>query len=379
MKYRLYKEEDYSVSKWMGGKTKELAIFPGNSRYLDRDFIWRLSSATVELEESDFSKLPDYDRVLMVLEGNVVLTYDGKRSIRLKELEQDSFDGAQKTKSYGKITDFNLMVRKGGDGILDLIRPEGEAKECSDTLNTERSCTTHALYCREGYGVVSFGEEQKMINPGELLVMEFGKEEPAYTVMGDGVIIRAQIGYDYEEPEVAEDAPEKAAPKAEKPLGGGDRIVFNEPCKGTFGENFRWASFIANTQFRGARFISKKLNNIWYDDELNDRIHVLEKFFVTMIGFLFGLLVLLSIFARDGVADIRILIMLIIWLVADCVIVSPLIYLLCLPKPIASHIKEIDKMSEAEVERMIQVKGKNERLEKLLKKYKNSGRNLGRD
>ena len=129
----------------------------------------------------------------------------------------------------------------------------------------------------------------------------------------------------------------------------------------------------------GARFISKKLNNIWYDDELNDRIHVLEKFFVTMIGFLFGLLVLLSIFARDGVADIRILIMLIIWLVADCVIVSPLIYLLCLPKPIASHIKEIDKMSEAEVERMIQVKGKNDRLEKLLKKYKNSGRNLGRD
>ena len=100
MKYELLKEKDYNISKWTGGKTKELSIFPSTSKYLDRDFIWRLSSATVELEESDFSKLPDYDRVLMVLEGSVVLTYDDSRTVRLKELEQDSFDGAWKTKSF---------------------------------------------------------------------------------------------------------------------------------------------------------------------------------------------------------------------------------------------------------------------------------------
>ena len=138
MRYELRKEEDFSVSKWMGGKTKELAIFPPGAKYIDRDFIWRLSSATVELEESDFSKLPDYDRVLMVMEGSAVLTYDGKKSIRLKELEQDSFDGGAKTKSYGKITDFNVMVRKGGDGILDVIRPDSDAKVLGDTLHTQR-------------------------------------------------------------------------------------------------------------------------------------------------------------------------------------------------------------------------------------------------
>ena len=113
MRQYLLKEENYNTSNWTGGRTKELAIFPAQSKYLDRNFIWRLSSATVETEESDFSKLPDYDRVLMVLEGEVVLSYEGQRVARLKELEQDRFDGAWKTKSFGRITDFNLMVRKG--------------------------------------------------------------------------------------------------------------------------------------------------------------------------------------------------------------------------------------------------------------------------
>ena len=118
MKTYYYKEENFSVSAWSGGQTKELAIYPRGQKYIDRDFIWRLSSATIETEESDFTRLPDYDRVLMVLDGEVVLEYNGERVAKCGTLEQDSFDGAWKTKSYGRITDFNLMVRKGNAGYL---------------------------------------------------------------------------------------------------------------------------------------------------------------------------------------------------------------------------------------------------------------------
>ena len=106
MKTYLYKEENYTLSAWSGGQTKELAIYPRGQKYIDREFIWRLSSATVETDESDFTRLPDYDRVLMVLDGEVVLEYNGERVAKLKTLEQDSFDGAWKTKSYGKVTGF---------------------------------------------------------------------------------------------------------------------------------------------------------------------------------------------------------------------------------------------------------------------------------
>ena len=129
MNYTLYRQEDYNTSQWMGGNTTELAIYPKTSKYLDRNFIWRLSSATIDVEESDFSKLPDYDRVLMVLEGEVVLSYEGQRVARLKALEQDRFDGGWKTKSFGKITDYNLMVRKGSEGYLDVIELEEANKE----------------------------------------------------------------------------------------------------------------------------------------------------------------------------------------------------------------------------------------------------------
>ncbi len=112
MEYKIYKEDDFRVSNWMGGKTTQLAIFPETAKYLERNFIWRLSSATCEKEESDFSKLAEFDRVLMVLQGDVVLAHQDVRVARLGELEQDSFDGGYSTKSFGKITDYNLILAK---------------------------------------------------------------------------------------------------------------------------------------------------------------------------------------------------------------------------------------------------------------------------
>ncbi|MBQ6370311.1 MAG: HutD family protein, partial [Firmicutes bacterium] len=80
MNFRVIKKEQQKESNWSGGKTYELAIFPEDAKYLDRDFIWRLSTANSDREESSFTKLPDYDRILMVLEGDVVLAHGDVRS-----------------------------------------------------------------------------------------------------------------------------------------------------------------------------------------------------------------------------------------------------------------------------------------------------------
>jgi environmental stress-induced protein Ves len=117
MKKRIYKEENYKTSKWSGGNTRELAIYPANAEYLDRDFLRRLSSADSDLEESSFTKLPDYDRILMVLEGSVVLAHGDERTASLDAFAYDEFDGAVKTKCFGKlIKDYNLIYRKGCKG-----------------------------------------------------------------------------------------------------------------------------------------------------------------------------------------------------------------------------------------------------------------------
>ncbi len=416
MKSILRKEKDFSVSDWSGGKTKELAIFPADSRYADREFIYRISSATVDLDESDFTLLPDYDRVLMVLQGSSVLTYNGKKTVHLNELEQDCFDGAWNTKSYGRITDFNLMTRKGCAGKVDVIRPEAEAAEMGDTLESELKRRTHAIYCKEGYLVVNAADGQKMVSPGQLLVMEFGEEEPAYTVMGNGVAIRSQIAFDEGAPgyaEYEELKPEQEPEPGEEPehdddvretvevsqvtketvgsyaaniFGTGRRKVSDKGLsdasaldyKGGFAEDYKWAFILSNTQFHGAKALFPKLKSLVYDDELHGKVRRLEKMLITFFVFILGLLALLTFSMKDGeMKDAEILIMIAVWLVIDILIVSPAIYYFTLPKPIKSHIHDLSKVSKEEAEALLNDRNKNERLERILKKYSNSGRNVG--
>ena len=51
--------------------------------------------------------------------------------------------------------------------------------------------------------------------------------------------------------------------------------------------------------------------------------------------------------------------------------------MLAVPKPVAAHIKDVDKLTPYEQKVRDRELGRNERTEKLLKRYKNSGKNLG--
>ena len=358
MKTYLYKEENYNTSRWTGGQTKELAIYPSRSKYLDRNFIWRLSSATVETDESDFSKLPDYDRVLMVLKGEVVLSYEGERVVRLKELEQDRFDGAWKTKSFGRITDFNLMVRKGNEGYVDLIYPSAEKTQLTSDFDSRLPKTTHALYCKEGYAVVTCGGETHMVSSGQLLVLEYDKDEKAaYSVMGEGIVIRAQIFYDDMEGELfAEEIPKG---------------------KASF-DDFKCCMYLANVQFRWAKYIVKKLKTQWFDEALSSAIRKVEKFYLTFIALLLGIVGVFALYVANDLSNAQMVLLLIAWILIDCIIVSPLIYMAFVPKPVRKHIKDINSLTPYEQRVREEELGRNERLDKVMKKYKNSGRNLGK-
>ena len=357
MIHYLYKEENYQTSKWAGGQTKELGIFPKSSKYLDRNFIWRLSSATVELEESSFTRLPDYDRVLMVLEGEVVLSYEGERVARLKELEQDRFDGGWKTRSFGKITDYNLMVRKGNEGYLDLIYPQQEKEEMTSTFETEKAKATHALYCKEGYAVVGCGADSVMVSPGQLLVMEFeAGEEVKYSVMGEGVLIRAQIFYgDMKGELAAEEIPAEPA---------------------TF-DDFKCCIYLANIQFRWAKYIVKKLKTQWFDEALSAAIRKVERIYLTTFIFLIGAGVLIGLAASEVISMGAAAGLFAAWVLIDCLLVSPLIYMAVVPKPVRKHIKDVNSLTPYEQRVRAEELGQNVIADSVLKKYKNTGKNLG--
>ena len=69
----LLRVNDFQVSDWSGGKTKQLYLSPPTGHYGKRDFDYRLSTATVELAESQFSDLSGFHRILMSLDHTLHL------------------------------------------------------------------------------------------------------------------------------------------------------------------------------------------------------------------------------------------------------------------------------------------------------------------
>ena len=113
MKLQHIDPETSPKTTWSGGTTTQLAIDPPEADYGARDFLWRVSSATVDLEESDFTALPDYDRWISVLNGGMHLTHGDRFGADLQPGQVYEFDGGIPTHSVGRCRDFNLMVRKG--------------------------------------------------------------------------------------------------------------------------------------------------------------------------------------------------------------------------------------------------------------------------
>ena len=113
---------DYRTSRWSGGTTTEIFVWPADADYAARRFTVRISSATVELEESDFTALPGVTRYIVPLVGGFTLTHPEGQPITMGPLDAPyRFSGEIATHCVGKATDFNLML-KGADGVMDICR-----------------------------------------------------------------------------------------------------------------------------------------------------------------------------------------------------------------------------------------------------------------
>lgn len=164
----LLRPADYVTTEWSGGKTTQLAIAPAGAVYADRDFLWRISSATVELDESDFTSLPDYRRFISTTRGDMILSHNGGAELMLHPGDVHEFDGGDATHSRGRCTDFNLMLRKGrAAGELCTLRLSA-GRSVFDTVDAE----TVLFYCVSGGGAVGCGGRSCCADAGDTVLME---------------------------------------------------------------------------------------------------------------------------------------------------------------------------------------------------------------
>ncbi|MFA8434311.1 MAG: HutD family protein [Marinifilaceae bacterium] len=169
MKIEITKKAELNTSKWSGGTTTQLAIFPQDASYQKGDFQFRLSTAKVEAQTSNFTKLPGISRVIMILEGKLELTHKNRYTKSLQQFDTDNFEGDWETCSIGQVTDFNLMTTSGTHGELDhaiLI------KEKEETIILTDSFDTYAIYAFSGAFELNNENQSDLLEEGDIVLMQ---------------------------------------------------------------------------------------------------------------------------------------------------------------------------------------------------------------
>jgi environmental stress-induced protein Ves len=152
MQIEHFKKDVLSTSRWSGGTTTQLYIYPPGSKYSKRDFLFRLSTAAIEIEESVFTPLPGYARKLMLLDGKLELIHNDSIENKLQKFDVADFSGDWQTKSKGMARDFNLIYKKPIDGDLQgFAIKSGETKNLFPEIHNNFA----ALYISAGSGEIN--------------------------------------------------------------------------------------------------------------------------------------------------------------------------------------------------------------------------------
>ena len=108
MMYKISKQNTIP-SKWDGGLTYEYFIYPQESNYSDRNFDFRISSATIEKIPSHFTHFSGYFRYLVMLENSLNI-FRNKTNESFAKHEVFKFDSNENIVSNSLGDDFNLMI-----------------------------------------------------------------------------------------------------------------------------------------------------------------------------------------------------------------------------------------------------------------------------
>ena len=169
MRIKRLNTKNFKTSKWSGGTTTELYIYPLESNYKDLDFKFRISTAKVELEKSNFTSLKGISRKLMIIDGGIEIHHKNRYSKKLSKFDIDNFEGDWETSSEGKCQDFNVMTSKGiSSRIFSIELNKDESKE----LFIDTNSSHYIIYCISNLVSFKLMNKAVVLRKGELLVID---------------------------------------------------------------------------------------------------------------------------------------------------------------------------------------------------------------
>lgn len=164
---QIIKNTEYTVMPWKNGQgvTSQIDIYPPNAAFPGNEFLWRVSSATVQAS-SAFSQFNGYDRYLTILKGDglmlnetklgpyEIIHFKGEETIFAKLIDKTVVDlGVIYRRDFVQCS-MSIETIPGGksaklklsgdtnylfcaEGIFKLGKQEAKAGDCVKTANVE--------------------------------------------------------------------------------------------------------------------------------------------------------------------------------------------------------------------------------------------------
>ncbi|MGL4382442.1 MAG: HutD family protein [Bacilli bacterium] len=111
MNVKVIKSDKLVGLTWRGGKSYQYYIYPQNKLYEDHDFIFRISCATIELEQSNFTQFKGYTRYLVMLDNRLNVLINNEE-IMVKKYEPIIFNSNDEVVSFSQGSDLNIFIRE---------------------------------------------------------------------------------------------------------------------------------------------------------------------------------------------------------------------------------------------------------------------------
>ena len=121
MKISKIAKAELMASEWDGGKTYEYFIYPPQANYAERNFMFRISSASIDKVPSQFTRFENYKRYLVMLDNSLEIIRNGSTE-RYEKHELFTFDSNDTITSSSEGNDFNLMVQKDVESELFVVK-----------------------------------------------------------------------------------------------------------------------------------------------------------------------------------------------------------------------------------------------------------------
>jgi environmental stress-induced protein Ves len=111
--------------RWKNGLgfTRELLIQPPNVDFAKESFFLRISSAKIESGSTQFSRFPDHQRLLLVLDEGVNLKHGGGATFPMEIFAWHEFEGGAETvcEASSPTEDLNVMWNKSHLAVTAFV------------------------------------------------------------------------------------------------------------------------------------------------------------------------------------------------------------------------------------------------------------------